>query len=79
MLVGIRTLLNSEELTRKYLEGEMRVIRYGYQLWCKYCTYKLVYSSRTNGEESDPERSGDDLRTHVVCLFPKNRSELTGN
>ena len=28
--------------------------------------------------KSDPERSGSDLRTHVVCLFPKNRSELTG-
>ena len=61
MLVGIRTLLNSEELTRKYLEGEMRVIRYGYQSWRKYCTYKLVYSSRTNDEEPDPERSGEDL------------------
>ena len=79
MLVGIRTLLNSEELTRKYLEGEMRVIWCSYQSWCKYCTCKLVYSSRTNDKKSDPERSGDDLRTHMVCLFPKNWSELTGN
>ena len=29
--------------------------------------------------KSNPERSGSDLRTHVVCLFPKNRSELTRN
>ena len=71
MLVGIRTLLNSEELTRKYLEDERRVIRYGYQSWCKCCTYKLVYSSRTNGEEPDPERSGKDLRTHVSVYFQR--------
>ena len=71
MLVGIRTLLNSEELTRKYLEGEMRVIWCSYQSWCKYCTYKLVYSSRTNDEEPDPERSGEDLRTHVSVYFQR--------
>ena len=71
MLVGIRTLLNSEELTRKYLEGEMRVIWCSYQPWCKYCTYKLVYSSRTNDEEPDPERSGEDLRNHVSVYFQR--------
>ena len=29
----------------------MRVIWYSYQSWCKYSTYKLVCSSRTNDKE----------------------------
>ena len=56
MLVGIYTQLNSEELTWKYLEESIRVIWYSYQSWCKYCTYKLVYSSRTNDKEIRPYR-----------------------
>ena len=79
MLVGIRTLFNSEALTRKYLRKRREL--YGAVTNRGANTVRIILSALLGQmiRKTDPERSGSDLRTHVVCLFPKNRSELTGN
>ena len=72
MLVGIRTLLNSEELTRKYL-GDRREL-YGSVTNRGANTVRIILSALLGQmiRKSDPERSGSDLRTHVVCYFQRN-------
>ena len=71
MLVGIRTLLNSEELTRKYLEETARIIWYNFHRGANTVRINLSVLLGQMKRKSDPERSGSDPQTHVCLIISK--------